>query len=77
MYSTGSLRDWNITSKLDRIKVPTLLINAVLDVAQEHSVRPLFDNIAKSKWITFDGSAHMTLIDQKEKHNHEVKTFLS
>ena len=73
---TGSLRDWTVIPDLHKIKVPTLLINAVQDEAQDVAMRPVFDNIEKVKWITLDNAAHMTHIDQRERYMTHLQAFL-
>ncbi|KAI9155568.1 L-amino acid amidase [Paramyrothecium foliicola] len=44
---TGSLRNWTIIPLLHRISVPTLLMNAVHDEAQDVAMRPFFEHIKK------------------------------
>ncbi len=76
LYITGSLRDWTVIPKLHDIKVPTLLINAVEDEAQDVAMQPFFDHIEKSKWITLDNAAHFSHIDQREKYMGHLLAFL-
>jgi pimeloyl-ACP methyl ester carboxylesterase len=74
---TGSLRNWTVIPKLSKIKVPTLLINAVEDEAQDVAMQPFFDNIEKSKWVTIDNAAHFTHVDQREKYMQHLSAFLA
>ncbi|KAH9908355.1 Alpha/Beta hydrolase protein [Xylariomycetidae sp. FL2044] len=74
---TGSLRGWSSIPLLDKIKVPTLLINGTEDEAQDVAMQPFFDHIAKVKWITLDHAAHFSHVDQREKYMSQVRQFLA
>ncbi|KAH7320642.1 proline-specific peptidase [Stachybotrys elegans] len=73
---TGLLRNWTIIPELHKIKVPTLLMNADQDEAQDVAMQPFFDEIPDASWIKFSDAAHFTHVDQREKYMHELAAFL-
>uniref|UniRef100_A0A8H7MZQ2 AB hydrolase-1 domain-containing protein n=1 Tax=Bionectria ochroleuca TaxID=29856 RepID=A0A8H7MZQ2_BIOOC len=73
---TGSLRNWTIIPELHKIKVPTLLINAVNDEAQDVTMQPFADNIKNSKWVKLDNAAHFSHVDQREEYIQHIQDFL-
>jgi pimeloyl-ACP methyl ester carboxylesterase len=62
---------------LDKIKVPTLLLNGSADEAQDVAMQPFFDQIEKVKWITIDEAAHFIHVDQREKFMKHLEAFLA
>ncbi|CAH0038129.1 unnamed protein product [Clonostachys rhizophaga] len=73
---TGSLRNWTIIPELHNIKVPTLLINAVNDEAQDVTMQPFADNIKNSKWVKLDNAAHFSHVDQRKEYIQHIQDFL-
>jgi pimeloyl-ACP methyl ester carboxylesterase len=73
---TGSLRNWTIIPELHKIKVPTLLINAVNDEAQDVTMQPFADNIKNSKWVKLNNAAHFSHVDQREEYIQHIQDFL-
>ncbi|KAF2013055.1 proline-specific peptidase [Aaosphaeria arxii CBS 175.79] len=76
LYISGSLRNWTSVPLLDKIKVPTLLINGVEDEAQDVAMQPFFDHINQVKWVTLDNAAHFSHVDQREKYMRLMRSFL-
>lgn len=74
---TGSLRNWTIIPQLHKIKVPTLLINAVQDESQDVAMQPFFDHIAKVKWIKLDNAAHFSHVDRREDYMRHLRAFIN
>ncbi|KAM3088750.1 hypothetical protein ACMFMG_000380 [Clarireedia jacksonii] len=74
---SGSLRDWTSISILDKIAVPTLLLNGSEDEAQDVAMQPFFDKIEKAKWIVIDDAAHFIHVDQREKFMKHLEVFLT
>lgn len=75
-YITGSLKEWNITPRLYKINVSTLLTNGYFDEAQDSTVRPFFDNIARVKWVRFENSSHTAHHEETERYIKVVAQFL-
>ncbi|KAI5924865.1 proline-specific peptidase [Camillea tinctor] len=76
LHCSGSLRNWTSIPLLDKIAVPTLLINGADDEAQDVAMQPLFKHINKVKWIVLDNAAHFSHVDQREKYMMHVRSFL-
>ncbi|KAH9828770.1 proline iminopeptidase [Rhodofomes roseus] len=72
----GELASWTIVDRLHLIRVPTLVINGRMDVAQDFVVRPFFEKIQKVKWRTFESSSHTPMWEEREAFNQEVLAFL-
>jgi L-proline amide hydrolase len=76
-YITGSLRDWSTLKTVHYINVPTFLINGKYDEAQDIAPAPFFWAIAKVKWVTLAGSAHLPHLDEPETFLELVREFLT
>ncbi|KAJ4289600.1 hypothetical protein N0V90_010929 [Kalmusia sp. IMI 367209] len=76
LYISGSLRNWTSIPLLEKIKVPTFLINGTDDEAQDVAMQPFFDHIEKTKWVTLDNAAHFSHVDQRGKYMALLESFL-
>lgn len=65
---TGTLKDWSIVDKLNRIPYPTLLISAPLDEVQETAFLPFFSNIPKVKWVEIPTSTHLAMFEDPDRY---------
>ncbi|PBK84032.1 proline-specific peptidase [Armillaria gallica] len=74
---TGELRTWSIIDRLDRIRVPTFVINGRADIAQDFVVEPLIRGIRPVKWVTMEKSSHTPMWEERERHMDLVNVFLS
>jgi len=72
----GSLKTWDIKSKLHRIKVPTMLLNGRHDEATDAVVQLYFDAIPRVRWFTFAESSHMPHWEERELFMGRVAAFL-
>ncbi|ETS84913.1 hypothetical protein PFICI_02938 [Pestalotiopsis fici W106-1] len=77
LYISGSLRNWTSLHLLDRVNVPTLLINGTADQAKDVAMQHFFDKIKKVKWITLDNAAHFSHVDQRAKYMQHLGDFLA
>ncbi len=73
----GSLRNWSIIDRLDRITVPVLLISGRHDEATPATVQPYADNIPDVRWTVFENSSHMPHVEEKDACLSAVATFLN
>ncbi|KAG7440176.1 proline iminopeptidase [Guyanagaster necrorhizus] len=74
---TGELRTWSIVDRLDRVRVPTFVINGRADIAQDFVVEPLFRGIRQVKWVTMEKSSHTPMWEERERYMDLVNGFLS
>lgn len=72
----GTLKDWSIIDRLDRIAVPTYLISGRHDEATPDAVRPYADGIADVRWTIFEESSHMPHVEERDSYMRAVAEFL-
>jgi L-proline amide hydrolase len=72
----GSMKDWSIIERLDRIEVPTLLISGRHDEATPATVQPYADLIPDVRWAIFENSSHMPHVEEREACMRTVADFL-
>jgi L-proline amide hydrolase len=73
----GTIRDWSIIDRLDRIAVPTLLISGRHDEATPAVVQPFADRIRDAHWTVFEHSSHLPHIEETERVMQVVGDFLA
>ncbi|KAK0215312.1 proline iminopeptidase [Armillaria nabsnona] len=74
---TGELRTWSIVDRLDRVRVPTLVINGRADIAPDFVVEPFFRGIRQVEWVTMEKSSHTPMWEERERYMDLVNAFLS
>ncbi len=74
---TGTLKDYDVTSFLPGIKVPTLITVGEFDEVGPELVRNFADKIPGAKFTLFNGSAHITMWDAREENLRTVREFLN
>jgi L-proline amide hydrolase len=72
----GTLRDWTIVDRVDRIAVPTLLVSGRHDEATEATVAPFAAGIPDVRWEIFADSSHMPHVEETEAYLRLVGAFL-
>ncbi|THH30818.1 hypothetical protein EUX98_g3367 [Antrodiella citrinella] len=73
----GTLKDFDVTSELHKIEVPTLLTSGRWDGAQDNVIRPLWTGIPKSKWVLFAESSHLPQLEERQRVMETVGYFLT
>lgn len=73
----GSLRGWSIIDRLDRIRVPVLLISGRHDEATPATVQPYADRIPDVRWTIFENSSHQPHFEETEACLNLVDEFLA
>ncbi|WP_278387598.1 proline iminopeptidase-family hydrolase [Pseudomonas oryzihabitans] len=73
----GSLRDWSVIERLERIQVPTLLISGRHDEATPACVEPFDRLIPDARWRIFENSSHMPHVEEREACMATVAIFLA
>jgi L-proline amide hydrolase len=72
----GSLRSWDITSRLHEITTPTLLVSGRHDEATPLIVGQIHERIPGADWVVFENSSHMPHVEEPEAFLDTVETFL-
>jgi len=73
----GSLRDWSVIDRLDRVSAPTLLISGRHDEATPAVVQPFSDRIPDVRWQIFELSSHLPHIEETEVCLRTVAEFIA
>ncbi|CCM06142.1 uncharacterized protein FIBRA_08392 [Fibroporia radiculosa] len=73
----GTFKHWSIVDVVGNITVPTLLINARDDSAQDIGLIPFFEKVARVKWIQFAHSSHTPLFEERERYMEILGNFLT
>ena len=72
----GTMRNWSIIDRLDRIEAPTLVFRGAFDEATQECVQPFLDHIPQVEYEVFTQSSHMPHVEEKEACLARVETFL-
>ncbi|MBO1040855.1 proline iminopeptidase-family hydrolase [Brucella pituitosa] len=73
----GTMKDWTIEDRLNRIQAPTLVISGHYDEATPLVVKPYVDNVPGSEWVLFEESSHMPHVEERDLCMKTVSTFLN
>jgi L-proline amide hydrolase len=73
----GTIRNWSIIDRLDRIRAPTLLISGRHDEATPAVVQPFADRIKDVRWRIFENSSHLPHVEETEAWLDVVGGFLA
>jgi L-proline amide hydrolase len=76
-HVVGTLRDWDITPRLNEIRVPALVISGEHDEATPAVVRPLVDGLQNGTWELIEDASHSTHLEQPERFRELVAAFLA
>jgi len=73
----GTLRNWTIIDRLDRIAVPTLVVSGAHDEATEACVRPFVERIPDVRQHVLPDSSHMPHVEERGAFIELVAGFLA
>jgi L-proline amide hydrolase len=76
-HVVGTLRNWTVIDRLDRIAVPTLVIAGEFDEATPATWRPYVERIPGARSHVFEGASHCTHLEQPEEFRAVVAAFLA
>ena len=76
-HCIGTIKDWSIIDRLNRINVPTLLVSGRHDEATPAVVQPYADFIPDVRWTIFEQSSHMPHIEETKDFLNLVRDFLA
>lgn len=74
---TGTLKDFDYTSRLCEIKQRSLVISGTNDECTPLIAKTMYDHIPHSRWELLDGARHMTFIDQTETYKNLLADWLA
>ena len=73
----GTLRDWTVIDRLDRVTVPTLVVAGEHDEATPATWAPFVDRIADVRQHVFAGASHCSHLEQPEEFRRVVAAFMA
>jgi L-proline amide hydrolase len=73
---TGTLADWDITTRLPEIRVPTLITAGCHDEFTPRQAQAVHEGIPGSELVVFEESSHMQFAEEPERFREVVGTFL-
>ncbi len=76
-HCIGTIRDWSIVDRVDRIVAPTLLISGRHDEATAAVVQPFADRIPNARWEIFEESSHLPHIEETARYLTMVDGFIA
>ena len=75
-HVVGTLKEWDILSRLGEIQAPTLVIGGRYDEATPAITETVHRGIPGSEWVIFENSAHMPHVEETERYLQVVGRFL-
>lgn len=75
-HVVGSLKTWDITSRLHEITTPTLLVSGRYDEATPQIVGKIHERIRGAEWVIFEESSHMPHVEEPKAFLDAVEAFL-
>ncbi|MFI1163606.1 proline iminopeptidase-family hydrolase [Streptomyces sp. NPDC020801] len=74
---TGTLRSWDIRDRLDRVRVPVLLVSGRYDEVTPRAVEEIQRGVPGAEWVLFEESSHMPHIEEPTRFRTVVERFLA
>ncbi len=75
-FGTGTLKDWNVESKLKNIDVPTLILSGALDESSPRMNELMNKEIKNSKWVLLKKSHHIGYVEETNLVIETIKNFI-
>jgi proline-specific peptidase len=73
---TGNLKDWDITDRLEEIRVRTLILGGEHDEARPAHMQAMHDHIPQSELTVFEGASHLCFYERRAEFMSRVNEFL-
>ncbi|MCY4671909.1 MAG: proline iminopeptidase-family hydrolase [Rhodococcus sp.] len=73
----GTMRNWTVIDRLERIEAPTLVIAGEYDEATPATWQPFVDKISGARAQVFPGASHCTHLEQPAEFRAVVAAFLA
>ena len=74
---TGTLKDYNVTMKLQEIKEPALIINGGNDLCTPYVAKYMYDRIPNAEWELFRTCRHMCFVEDNDRYVALLKEWLN
>lgn len=73
---SGVIRDWDVTDRLPRIRVPTLVTVGRYDEVTPRVAREIHRGIRGSKLVRFNESSHLAFWEERSRYIEVLRAFL-
>lgn len=72
----GTLKDWDYTAQLPRIKTPALIVSGTDDLCTPLIAKTMFDGLPNARWELFEGCRHMCYADNNPRYLKLMRSWL-
>ena len=72
----GTIRDWDVTDQLPRIRLPTLITVGRYDEVTPRVARSIHRGIRGSRFVQFEKSSHLAMWEERDRYIAVVRDFL-
>ena len=76
-HVVGTLKDWEILSRLGNVTEPVLLTSGRHDEATPAQVVALADRLPQAEWVLFEASGHLAHAEEPDRYMAAVADFLA
>jgi proline-specific peptidase len=76
-HVVGTLKDWEILSRLDRVDGPILLTSGRHDEATPVQVAEIARRLPQAEWVLFEASGHLAHAEEPDRYMASVGDFLA
>jgi L-proline amide hydrolase len=76
-HVVGTLRDWDITPRLDQVEVPVLITSGRHDEATPAQMAIIAERIPQAEWVIFEQSGHMSHAEEPDRYMAVLADFLA
>lgn len=76
LFGTGTLVDWNVEGKLNKVDVPTLILSGALDESTPRINELMNKEIRNSKWVLLKKSHHIGYVEEPELVIETIRDFI-
>ena len=72
----GSIRYWDVTDRLHKIRVPTLVTGGRYDEVSPKVAKSIHDHIRGSRLVTFEKSSHLPMWEERSRYMRTLDRFM-
>jgi len=76
LFGTGTLKNWSVEDKLNKIDVPTLIISGAFDESTPRMNELMNKEIKGSKWVLLKKSHHIGYCEETDEVINALKSFI-
>ncbi|MDQ6672830.1 MAG: proline iminopeptidase-family hydrolase [Chloroflexota bacterium] len=76
LHVTGRLRDWSVSERLSKLRIPALVLSGRYDHATRSVVDKLHRGLIGSEWIELEHSSHTPHLEETTRFLEAVRAFL-